>query len=286
LSPPVFIFGAVTAFMTAVFSLWLAPWANWRFKNELLDLAKVRADLAIVEQTFIRSFPGLVLYVGQMAPAEGEMRQVFIHDSRRAGESVVIAAHRGRLGLDREAGVLAFQLDEGVIDRVVENRQGTDSIFFDTYELKVSPGDEMAGRDESGPFRRRGETPTWELGAAAARLDAPARRLYSLEWHERWARAAAAFLMTLVGLPLGASVRARGRNFPLLAALFIFIIYYLVSSFGWSLGDLGHLPPVLGVWAANILMAVLGLFLLKRFNRGAPIDPAESMRRLLFRFQN
>jgi lipopolysaccharide export system permease protein len=281
MSPPVFAFGAVTAGLTALFSLWLAPAAGWRFKNELLDLAKTRADLAIVEQTFIRSFPGLVIYVGQMALTGGEMAQIFINDARRAGEKAVISARRGRLGLDREAGVLVFELAEGVIDRVQEDRETTDSIFFNTYELKVSPGGDMAGQNESGLFRGRAETPTWELEAAADRLGNPeASRAYSLEWHERWARPAAAFLMTLIGLPLGASFRARGRNFPFLTALVIFVLYYVVSSLGWSLGELGQLSPFLGIWTANALLAGLGFFLLKRVNRHVPVDPAELLRRL------
>jgi lipopolysaccharide export system permease protein len=284
MSPPVFAFGAVTTILTAFFSLWLAPLANWRFKSELLDLAKARADLAIVEQTFIQSFPGLVIYVGQMTPTGGEMEQIFIHDARRPGESAVIAAQRGRLGLDREAGVLAFELAEGVIDRVQDGRGTTDSIFFDTYELKLSPGDEMSGRNDGGLSRGRGETPTWELAEAAARVSDPANsRIFRLEWHERWARPMAAFLLTFIGLPLGASFRARGRNFPFLMALIIFVFYYVLSSLGWSLGEVGRLPPAVGIWAANTILAVLGLFLLKRLDKNVPVDPAEFMHRLLAR---
>jgi len=286
MSPPVFVFGAVTASLTALFSLWLAPQAGWRFKNELLDLAKARADLAIVEQSFIRSFPGLVIYVGQTTLTGGEMEQVFIHDARRPEESAVIAARHGRLGVDREAGVLAFELVEGVIDRVREGRENTDVIFFDTYELKLSPGNEVTGQNENNQFRGRAEMPTRELEAAAARLSDPsARRTYSLEWHERWARPATAFLLTLIGLPLGASFRARGRNFPLLTALVIFILYYVVSSLGWTLGEAGRISPAVGMWVANVLLAVLGIYLLRRLNRNVPVDPAELLRRFLKRFQ-
>jgi lipopolysaccharide export system permease protein len=142
----------------------------------------------------------------------------------------------------------------------------------------------VADRNENQLFRSRAETPTWELDAAAARLNDPAlRRTYSLEWHERWARPAAAFLLTLIGLPLGASFRARGLNFPFLTALVIFILYYLVSSFGWTLGEAGRLWPGVGMWTANVLLAVLGLFLLRRLDRHVPIDPAEFLRRLLVR---
>ncbi|MCL2029381.1 MAG: LPS export ABC transporter permease LptF [Deltaproteobacteria bacterium] len=285
MSPPVLVFGTVSALLTAIFSLWLAPLAGWRFKNELLDLAKTRADLAIVEQTFIRSFPGLVLYVGQMHPTSGELEQVFIHDSRKEGENSIIVAREGLLGLDREAGTLAFQLTQGIIDRVVEGQKTTDSIFFDTYDLKVSAGEEVAGQNEGGYFRGRAETPTRELAAVAAKLPPHQRRAFSLEWHERWARPAAAFLLTLIGLPLGASFRARGLNFPFLTALFVFILYYVISSLGWSLGEMGHLPPAVGIWAANVLLAVLGIILLRRLDRGMPVDPAEFIRRLAIRLK-
>jgi lipopolysaccharide export LptBFGC system permease protein LptF len=188
--------------------------------------------------------------------------------------------------VNREAGVLAFELVEGVIDRIREGRETTDVIFFDTYELKLSPGNEVDGQNENNLFRGRAETPTGELSAAAARLSDPIIiRTYSLEWHERWARPAAAFLLTLIGLPLGASFRARGRNFPLLTALVIFILYYLVSSLGWTLGEAGRMSPAAGMWAANVLLAVLGLYLLRRINRNVPVDPMEFLRRLLKRFQ-
>ncbi|MDR2934442.1 MAG: LptF/LptG family permease [Candidatus Adiutrix sp.] len=67
------------------------------------------------------------------------------------------------------------------------------------------------------------------------------------------------------------------------AALVIYLLYYVISSLGWSLGMMGSLSPAASVWGANILLSALGLFLLKRVNRHVPVDPAEFMRRLLAR---
>ncbi|MDR3038543.1 MAG: LptF/LptG family permease, partial [Candidatus Adiutrix sp.] len=160
----------------------------------------------------------------------------------------------------------------------------TDSIFFDTYDLKVSPGDDVAAQSDGGLFRGRSDTPTRQLAAAAARLESPGARLsYRLEWHERWARPAAAFIMTLIGLPLGASFRVKGRNFALLAAILVFLFYHAVSSLGWALVETGRIPPAVGVWTGNVILAVFGLTLLRRLNRGAPIDPADFLRRLTAR---
>ena len=283
MSPPVLIFGLLVGLLTAFFSIWVAPETNWRFKAQLLDLAKARADLAIEEQTFIRSFPGLVFYVSQLSPGSDQMNQVFINDSRSEDEDSIIVAQRGRLGVDRETGVLLFHLEDGVIDRVYADRQSTDSIFFETYELKVSPGPEFEEEENSGVFRGRQETPTSQLRAAAQASDRESSRstVYLLEWNRRLALPFTSFVMALIGLPLGASFRVRGRNFALIMGLGVFILYYVMFSLGWSLAESGTVPPAPAVWFSNVVLAVLGIVMLRRINKGVPVDPLELLRRFL-----
>ena len=281
MSPPVLLFGLLVSLLTALFSLSLAPEANWRFKAQLLDLAKARADLALQEQTFVRSFPGLVLYISQLAPGTDRMDKVFIHDGRAEDESSIIVAQRGRLGMDREAGILLFHLEDGVIDRTYTDRQSTDSIFFDTYELKVSPGSELDQENDGGFSRGRSELPTDRLKEVAAAGRESIRITYNLEWNRRWALPFTSFIMALIGLPLGASFRVRGRNFALLMGIGVFIVYYTLFSLGWSLAETGYISPIIGVWSSNVILAVFGLFMLRRINRGVPVDPMELLRRLM-----
>lgn len=285
MSPPVLVFGALVSVLTALLSVWLTPEANWRFKTQSLDLAKARADLAIEEQTFVRGrseFPGLVLYVSQLPPGRDEMSKVFIYDARSENEESVIVAQRGRLGLDREAGVLLFHLEDGVIDRVYSDRDSTDSIFFDVYELKVSPGAEFENEKEGGLFRGRQDLPTARLRPEARASESRSVFLtYNLEWHRRLALPFTTFVMALIGLPLGASFRVRGRNFALIMGLAVFILYYIIFTLGWSLAEADKIPPWAGVWSSNAILTVLGLYLLRRINRGVPVDPMEMLRRLL-----
>ncbi|MDR2945776.1 MAG: LPS export ABC transporter permease LptF [Candidatus Adiutrix sp.] len=285
MSPPVLVFGLLATLLTSCLTLWLTPEANWRFKAESLDLAKARADLAIEEQTFVRGrseFPGLVLYVSQLPPGSDMMSKVFVYDGRSESEASVIVAQRGRLGLDREAGVLLFHLEDGVIDRVYSGRRSTDSIFFDVYELKISPGAELENEKEGGVFRGRQDLPTGELIPVALASDKRSVYLtYHLEWHRRWALPFTTFIMALIGLPLGASFRVRGRNFALIMGLGVFITYYIFFTLGWSLAEVDRIPPWLGVWTSNGLLTIVGLYLFRRINRGVPVDPMELLRRLL-----
>ncbi|MDR3155274.1 MAG: LPS export ABC transporter permease LptF [Deltaproteobacteria bacterium] len=287
LLPPVMLFGAAAAIVTALFNVYLTPSANLRFRSELLSLAKARADLAIKEQVFVRDFPGLTIYVGQLPARADEMENVFISDRRLPEENTVIVARRGLLDIDREEGLLLFRLAEGVIDRMLQGRGSVDSIFFETYELKISPGPQFASED-GGFAAGRSELPTGMLLAEAELLrdrGDPGWIYYPIEYHRRLAFPVAAFLMAVIGMPLGASFRTRGRNFGLAVGLFIFIVYYAVFSLGMSLAAAEAVPPGPAVWSANVIAFALAVSLLKGINRSAAIDPGASFRRAFARIR-
>ncbi|MDR2386937.1 MAG: LptF/LptG family permease, partial [Deltaproteobacteria bacterium] len=112
---PVVSFGLVTAILTGLFNLYVTPAANTKFRNELLTLAKARADLAIKEQVFVRDFPGLTIYVGQLPTSTTEtMSNVVINDRRSDFENSVIVARSGILDIDSNSNLLLFRLFEGV----------------------------------------------------------------------------------------------------------------------------------------------------------------------------
>ncbi|MDR2421880.1 MAG: LptF/LptG family permease [Deltaproteobacteria bacterium] len=283
LLPPVVAFGLTAAFITGLFNVWLTPKANVLFREEIMALAKARADLAIKEQVFVREFPGLTIYVGQLPTNSEAMANIVINDRRSPGENTLVVARTGILDVDLGEQMLLFQLHDGVIDRMFQDRQSVDSIFFDTYELKLSPGSEF---DSAGDYLAlgRSEMPTWRLRAEAEKLrlaERPGFRVYLLEWHRRYSFPVAAFLMAIVGVPLGASFRTKGRNFGLIVGLGVFVLYYALFSLGWSLGETGTVPPGLAVWAPVFLALTLVVALLKGIDQLQPIDPSEAWARWL-----
>jgi lipopolysaccharide export system permease protein len=285
LTPPVIVFGLAAALITGLFNVWLTPAANTRFRSEIMALAKARADLAIKEQVFVREFPGLTIYVGQLPAHSETMANIVINDRRSPGENTLVVARTGLLDIDLLQQMLLFRLHDGVIDRMFQDRQSVDSIFFDTYELKISPGPEFEGNSEFLALGRS-EMPTGELRPTANKQRASGSssyQVYLLEWHRRFSFPVAAFLMALAGVPLGASFRAKGRNFGLVIGLSIFILYYSLFSLGWTLGETGAIPPVVAIWTPVFLSLLMVVWLLKGVNSVQPIDPAEVWARWLKR---
>ncbi|MDR2461277.1 MAG: LptF/LptG family permease [Deltaproteobacteria bacterium] len=288
LLPPVLWFGLVALLLTGFFNIYLTPISNLRFRSEILVLAKARADLAIREQVFVRDFPGLTIYVGQLHSAGEVMTNIVINDKRLEDENTFIVAQEGILDIDHNEGLLLFRLISGVIDRVHKNSTSVDSIFFDTYELKLSPGPEFSN-EENSLVLGRSEFPTDRLIPEGEIRKAQGFQdwyNYPLEYHRRFAFPVAALIMALIGMTLGASFRTRGRNFGLVVGLFIFIVYYSVFSIGWSLGTTGLVPPGPAVWFSNVLALITALLLLKGINRSAAIDPEATIRRIMTRIRS
>ncbi len=70
------------------------------------------------------------------------------------------------------------------------------------------------------------------------------------------------FIIVLFGAPLAANPKRSGVAIGFAISLFISFVYYTLIRMGQSFGYSEKLPPLLAVWSANILFAILGTILL------------------------
>jgi lipopolysaccharide export system permease protein len=90
-------------------------------------------------------------------------------------------------------------------------------------------------------------------------------------------------VFVLIGVPLGLAVARGGVGLIATLAVAVFLFYWVTLVQGEKLADRGLLPPWLGMWAANAIIGLLGLYLTVREAR----DPAQRdpIRRLAGVFQ-
>ena len=96
-------------------------------------------------------------------------------------------------------------------------------------------------------------------------------RKYEAEQQSRYAIAVACFVLFLVGAPLGAIIRKGGLGLPLVLAVGIFIMYYIIFTSGQKSVIEGSLNPIFGLWLANIITFPIGLFLTIKANSDSPV---------------
>ena len=91
------------------------------------------------------------------------------------------------------------------------------------------------------------------------------------------------FSGTEIETSLGLAVPRAGVGLVATLAVLTFLFYWISLVQGEKLADRGLLPPWLGMWAANVIVGLLGIYLVVRETR----DPAwrDPVRALAGRFQ-
>ena len=103
-----------------------------------------------------------------------------------------------------------------------------------------------------------------------------------VEIYKKNSIALACTVFVLIGIPLGLSIARAGVGLVATLAVAIFLFYWVTLVQGEKLADRGLLPAEVGMWAANVLIGALGVYLVLREAR----DPAwrDPIRALAGRF--
>ena len=109
---------------------------------------------------------------------------------------------------------------------------------------------------------------------------------YWVEIHKKFAIAFACPIFILLGAPLGVKARRGGVGIGFGVSLAFFVVYYLFLVGGEEFADRGFLSPFLAMWAANILLGVVGVFLTLQTTREFHFWRKTVIRNLKSKIQN
>lgn len=82
-----------------------------------------------------------------------------------------------------------------------------------------------------------------------------------IAWHRIFSLCYSVFVLYLIGAPLGAVVRKGGIGMPVLFAVIIFIVYFMISRTGENMVKTDSLEPFMGLWLAPICLTPFAVFL-------------------------
>ncbi|OZC02377.1 LptF/LptG family permease [Rubricoccus marinus] len=118
--------------------------------------------------------------------------------------------------------------------------------------------------------RTREVRSTAEAAASSAQWERQRADRYRVEVYKKNSIALACLVFVLVGVPLGLAIPRAGVGVIATLSVFIFLFYWISLVQGEKLADRGLLPPWLGMWAANVIIGIIGAYLVAREAR----DPA------------
>jgi lipopolysaccharide export system permease protein len=103
----------------------------------------------------------------------------------------------------------------------------------------------------------------------------------AVELHKKFAISVACTVFVLVGAPIALRFPRGGVGLVIGVSLVIFGIYYIGLIAGEALADKNYLTPFWAMWAANILLTIVGLFLLARMGRETSTTRGGDFREML-----
>ncbi|HEX4002773.1 MAG TPA: LptF/LptG family permease [Candidatus Acidoferrales bacterium] len=257
--------------ITLATTFWLSPAALRTLRSLEDKLLSSQASFSVQPRVFDERFPHVVLYVQDVEAAATRWHGVFLATVgvvgfRPAGDSQagsnefsVTTAENAFIMSGPSEGQIQLHLGRG-------STHSYDPRYPKRYNVTTF-GENDIPVDISAATTAAKNTPlsTAERSNSVLLTDkGPNWRESRIEFQRRIAVPAACLIFALLGVPVGVRPRRGGRAAGLILALVLIGGYYFIFVYGIHMAELGRVSPWLGVWAADVATAVVGVFFLSR----------------------
>jgi LPS export ABC transporter permease LptG/LPS export ABC transporter permease LptF len=247
-------------------SMYFAPRATAAMLDLEKSLANAQVSAEVQPRVFYEDFKNYVLYVQDVRAGVGaaNWRGIFLADVTDPDAPKITMAERATVVAGPNQSIL-MRLRDGTEHQTVDDQPNDYTVSsFDQTDLPLQAGAQTSVR------LGHSDTPilAMNLHELLAHTHGRNGRLYEIEFQKRLAYPAACLVLMLVGVPLGISSRRGGKSAGFVLTIALVFIYYFLSSTGTALARQHKIPAFLGVWEANLIFSVCGIFLLRQMATG------------------
>ncbi|MEK6372322.1 MAG: LPS export ABC transporter permease LptG [Acidobacteriota bacterium] len=317
---PVFLFSVIFFLLNFYLMNVVLPRGNTELNSLKAEIYTSGIERELRPRVFYDEYENLMIFVDDVDPRNGQWKGVLVADSRtddskepplttpqavresRAEETAVPFAAQMRGGqkiVVAKTGNLSIVAPD---KQIWLNLRKVESHFWDPrkpdhYDLNRNdlqrirlPDRDPAGAGDPSTryIRSFREMNLRELVEQARMLrKTPDREAYwaaKVQIHKMFVFPFACLVFGVLGLPLGITNRRGGKSSGFSLSIGIILVYYVMINNGEHLAVTGKLGPAFAMWAPNVILLAVGIYLLNRVNRdvGAQRDTG-LWRRLLLR---
>jgi LPS export ABC transporter permease LptG/LPS export ABC transporter permease LptF len=317
---PVFVFSFIAFLLNFYLMNVLLPRGNSELQKLRVELFTSGIETELKPRLFYDEYENLIIYIDDVDRRTGQWKGVFVADSRdeakeqpplttpqqvrqsqapaaasqmafaaqRGGQKVIVA-QSGNLSIVNPGKQIWLNLrkaESHVWDPRKPDRY--DYNHNDVQRLRLPSRDTATGLDPSKSYIRSfREMDLKELFEQVRLLrNTPDREAYwaaKVQIHKMFVFPFACIVFGVLGLPLGITNRRGGKSSGFSLSIGIILVYYVMNNNGEHLAVTGKVSPAVAMWAPNVLLLAIGLYLLNRVNRdvGAQRTDTGLWRRLL-----
>lgn len=279
LSAPIIFLALLGVVATLLINFHFMPVARVAYQRELAEAVRQNPLSFIVPRTFIRDFPGIVLYVGEKKGTELHDFWLWELDGQNRVRRFA-RADAGRLDYDEANHKLVLTLEN--VQAEIRNDKNPEDFSVEaarpsmeqaTFDLPVNrlTGERIVGRKlklftfpqlMAEWFRLRQPDPSQPRQEREKQL-----MRVQITIQEKFASAFSVLSFALVAVPLGIKVSRKETSANLVLGLLLFFGYYFASMLAGWLDNSPQWRPDLIVWLPNIVFQSLGLWLFYKVDR-------------------
>ena len=268
---PILLMSFLFAILNTGLMVYALPWGNHALQQLRLKITTQSISQQVQPRVFYEEWEGKVLYVFETPEGAGRWKGVFLAESVPSGEANEITiADWGEVRVEPDGERVVLRLYNAIRHKVnlsspdryeISRHRRLDLILEEQFtteqkaKISVSKGVRELTLEELMDLK---EDPT---------VSPEQRNLAAVEIHKKFSIPAACLVFGLFALPLGINNRRGGKASGFALSIGVILLYYVLLSNGEETARYGRIPGWLGMWAPNVLMAAIGLFLLVRRNK-------------------
>jgi len=267
-TPPVLLYCLIGCFLTCLMSVYGVPWGTSSIRSLKEEVVASSFQIGLKERTFNDSFKDVMLYVNEIDVRQSKLKDVFIEDKRNPDLVSTVVATEGRLLSDPERLVFKLRLLNGAVNQVDIKTKTVNVIQFESYDISLDVARAIRGRKKDR--KHRWEMSLTELSQYIQQTEDKGRSYFraQMEYHKKFSIPIACIPLGLLSMTLGFQSNTKRRDNGVILALTFLMLYYVVLSAAWGIGETGKIPPLIGMWLPNVIFGCLAVWLFIQTGEG------------------
>jgi len=261
---PVTIMAILIAFVGLLNTNLLIPRSGELFRTTLINIVKKGITIEDKEGIFNDTIPGVVIYIDKVDVQRRYLSGIVVSDDREKDLKQVISAKQGYINMDPVSFDLYFVLENGNLHRWERVSETYRNFSFKNYTYAMNLTNMMP---QSRDLRKRPyEMDRQELQKALTHANENDRYDILLEIAKKISLPLSSLAFILMIIPLGIRRKTEGKFSGVVYSIVLFVMYYILMAATEQIGKMVFFPVTLTAFMPNILIAMLGVFLMKNMN--------------------
>jgi LPS export ABC transporter permease LptF/LPS export ABC transporter permease LptG len=268
---PVLLVSAVLTVLNTLMMIYVVPQANHSLQQLRLDILTQTMSQQVEPRVFYQEWVGKSVYVFEAPPPGRRWKGVFLAEMEpNTQKQQVTVADWGEIKVD-SAGERVVMVLTNAVRHTVDLSHPVSYEISRHKELDVVLEDQFTSEQRAKMAASKGirELSFTELRRVRRDRSLPSemRNLALVEMHKKFSIPFACMVFGLFALPLGINNRRGGKTSGFAISIGVIVVYYIMLNDGEEAARYGKLSAGLAMWLPNLVLAVIGVFILVRRNR-------------------